>query len=191
MELIVKTLLSSGLLSTAHVERALKARAADGGPLLRHLRETAEISDEELCDVIARAADLTRCTADDLRAVDVEALALLPAEVCRQLCVMPARIDTWGALVVAMADPFDEAVRAEVEYAAGRPLRVELATEQTVREAIARLHGDDDGSGPQYLYDDDDLQELFAAAEVADEDILEIVEIGITAEAPARRRAAG
>lgn len=192
MELIVKTLLSSGLLSSAHVERALKARAADGGPLLRHLRDTADISDEELCDVIARAAELTRCTPADLLAVDVAALALVPADLCRQLCVMPVRLDVWGALVVAMADPFDEAARAEVEFAAGRPLRVELATEGTVREAIARLHGDEnDQDGPQYLYDDDDLQELFAAAEVDDEDILEIVEIGITAETPTQRRATG
>ncbi len=105
---------------------------------------------------------------------------------------MPVRLDTWGALVVAMADPFDDAARTEVEFAAGRPLRVELATERTVREAISRLHGDEDEAGPQYLYDDDDLQDLFAAAEVSEEDILEIVEIGLTAEAPApRRRAAG
>jgi hypothetical protein len=192
VELIVKTLLTSGLLSTAHVERALKARAQAGGGLLRHLRDAAEISDEELCDVIARAADLTRCTPADLQAVDVGALALVPPDLCRQLCVMPVRLDTWGALVVAMADPFDDSARAEVEFAAGRPLRVELATEETVREAVTRLHGDEtDEGGPQYLYDDDDLDELFAAAEVDDEDILEIVEIGITAEAPARRRAAG
>jgi hypothetical protein len=191
VELIVKSLLTSGLLSTAHVERALKARAQAGGPLLRHLREAADISDEELCDIIARAADLPRCAPEDLHAVDVEALALLPADLCRQTRVMPVRIDTWGALVVAMADPFDDSAQSEVEFAAGRPLRVELATERTVREAISRLYGDEDLSGPQYLYDDDDLQELFAAAEVDDADILEIVEIGITAEEPTRRRAVG
>jgi hypothetical protein len=190
VELSVKSLLSSGLLSTAHVERALKACAETGGPLWRHLCAAAEMSDEELCDIIARAADLPRCLPDDLVAVDVAALALLPADLCRLACVMPVRLDAWDALVVAMADPFDEAARAEVEFAAGRPLRVELATERAVREAITRLHGDEDAPGPQYLYDDDDLQELFAAAEVDDEDILEIVEVGITAE-PAPRRAVG
>ena len=192
MELIVKSLLSSGLLSKAHVERALKARALAGGPLLRHLREAVDISDEELCDVIARAADLPRCTSADLQAVDVEALTLLSADVCRVTCVMPVRLDAWGALVVAMADPFDDGARAEVEFAAGRPLRVELATECTVREAIARLYGDEDAAGgPQYLYDDDDLQDLFAATEVDDADILEIIEVEITAEEPSPRRAAG
>ncbi|MBI5477606.1 MAG: hypothetical protein HY906_02050 [Deltaproteobacteria bacterium] len=188
----MKTLLSSGLLSTAHVERALKACARDGAPLWRHLCAAADISDEELCDVIARAADLPRCTAADLAAVDLAALALVPADLCRLACVMPVRVDAWGTLVVAMADPFDEAARAEVEYAAGRPLRVELATERTVREAIARLHGDGTGDvGPQYLYDEDDLQDLFAAAEVPEADILEIVEVGLTAEEPPSRRAAG
>jgi hypothetical protein len=190
VELSVKALLSSGLLSPTDVEQALKACAQQGGPLWRHLCEAAEISDEELCDVIARAADLPRCMPADLVAVDVAALALLSAELCRLVCVMPVRLDAWGALVVAMADPFDDAARAEVEFAAGRPLRVELATERTVREAIVRLHGDEsEGGEPQYLYDEDDLQELFAAAEVDDADILEIVEVGITAEEPPPRHA--
>jgi hypothetical protein len=192
VELSVKTLLSSGLLSTAHVERALKACAQDGGPLWRHLCEAADISDEELCDVIARAADLPRCSSADLRAVDLATLAALPADLCRLACVMPVRIDAWGALVVAMADPFDDAARAEVEFAAGRQLRLELATERTVREAIERLHGEGAAAaGPQYLYDEDDLQELFAAAEVDDTDILEIVEVGLTADEPPPRRATG
>jgi hypothetical protein len=184
VEFNVKALLSSGLLGPAEVERALKACASDGGPLWRHLCKAADLSDEELCDVIARAADLTRCTAADLVAVDMGALALLPAELCRHACVMPVRLDTWGALVVAMADPFDEAARAEVEFAAGRPLRVELATERTVREAIARLHGDGASDEPQFLYDEDDLQDLFAAVEIDEADILEIIELDLTADEP-------
>jgi hypothetical protein len=192
VELSVRTLLSSGLLSTAHVERALRACAEGGGPLWRHLCEAADISDEELCDVIARAADLPRCTPEDLRAVDMGALALLPAELCRLACVMPVRLDAWDTLVVAMADPFDDAARAEVEFAAGRPVRVELATERTVREAIERLHGDGTHvAEPQFLYDEDDLQELFAAAEVDEADILEIVELSLTADEPPQRRATG
>jgi hypothetical protein len=192
VELNVKVLLSSGLLSPAQVERAFKACAHGGGPLWRHLREAANISDEELCDVIARAAELPRCTAADLQAVDVAALTLVPADLCRLVCAMPVRLDAWGTLVVAMADPFDEAARAEVEFAAGRPLRVELATERTVREAIARLHGDGSSCAePQYLYDEDDLQELFAVAEVDEADILEIVELDLAADEPPPQWAAG
>jgi len=186
VELNVKALLQTGRLSPEQVEQALRSAARDGGPLVRCLRDAADLTDDELCDVIARVADLTRTRAEDLRAVDFAALALVPADLCELVCAIPVRLDAWGALVVAMADPFDEAARAELEFAAGRSLRVELATEAVVREAIARLCGsltEDDGGERQFLDDDDDLRELYAAADAAEDDVLEVVEVE-GAEAP-------
>jgi hypothetical protein len=178
VELNVKALLESGRLRPAQVEQALRAQARDGGPLVQRLREAADLTDEELCDVIARAADLPRTAAADLRAVDLAALALVPADLCRLVCAIPVRLDAWDTLVVAMADPFDEVARADLELVAGRPLRVELATEAVVREAIARLHGpDDEVAERQFLDDDDDLQQLFAEASAAEDDILEVIDL--------------
>jgi hypothetical protein len=185
VELSVKALLATGLVTPDHLETALRAHAREGGSVLRHLREVGEFTDETLCDVLASATGLPRARPADLEAADAKALAVVPADLCRDVRALPLRIDWWGDLVIAMADPFDEAARAELEFATGRSLRVELATEAALLAALALHHRPVSEDAPQFLYDDD-LGDLFAAACADEADILDVSEIELV-EPPARR----
>jgi hypothetical protein len=186
VELSVKALLATGLVTADHLERALRAHAREGGSVVRHLREVGEFTDETLCDILADATGLPRARPEDLEAAAREALALMPPELCRDLRALPLRLDWWGDLIVAMADPFDEAARAEIEFATGRSLRVELATEAALLAAIARHHRPVSEDAPGFLYDDD-LGELFLAACADEADILDVSEVEIAEEPPRRR----
>jgi hypothetical protein len=188
VEVSVKALLATGRLDAARVKQALRAQAREGGSVLRHLRDAGEFTDETMCEILASATGLPFARPADLAAATPDALRTVPAEACRDLRALPLRLDWWGALVVAMADPFDEAARAELEFATGRSLRVELCTEDAVLAAISLHHRPVSEDDPSFLYDDD-LSDLFAAACADEADILEVADedlVVVGDEPPAR-----
>jgi len=138
-----------------------------------------------MCEILASATGLPFARPTDLVAATPDAAAHRAGRaVPRRARAAPAA-RLWGALVVAMADPFDEAARAELEFATGRSLRVELCTEEAVLAAIALHHRPCSEDNPSFLYDDD-LSDLFAAACADEADILEIADEDLIEEPPAR-----
>jgi hypothetical protein len=176
MEITVKSLLATGRVTPANIEEAFRALARQGGSMLRHLREAADFTDEDLCDVLAAASGLPRAHPADLAKATPEALRLVPVELCRLARALPLRLDWWGHLIVAMADPFDEAHCAELAFASGCDLRVELATEDAILAVLKYQPEDGLDEGEPYLYADDDLAELYVEACADDADILEVID---------------
>jgi type IV pilus assembly protein PilB len=73
--------------------------------------------------------------------VDREILALVPAEVCRRLVVLPvSRIGS--SVILAMADPTNEATKTEIAKATGSKIEPVIASEADITKAIDRYYGD-------------------------------------------------
>jgi len=180
VDLSAKDGILTEFLGLANLGRILRAKPPLRQALLEHLGGMTSLSEDVLYDLIARIADIPRCTARDLEAVEFGALLLLPSDLCRRVCAIPLREDAWGNLVVAMADPFDETAKKELAAASERSIRVEIAPEKTIRQALDRLYGPDASNAPQFLADDDDLRTLFAAAEGNEADFLEVVECAVS-----------
>jgi type II secretory ATPase GspE/PulE/Tfp pilus assembly ATPase PilB-like protein len=76
---------------------------------------------------------------DDVLVVPQCAL-LIPGELALRRLVLPF-MEEGGTLLVACADPDDQAALGAVERAAGRPVRAEAAEIESLRRAILRVYG--------------------------------------------------
>jgi hypothetical protein len=134
-----RMLIDRGLITQADLERALAAQYESKAPLGEILLEQGRVA----------SADLAAVLADNLRVpfVDIETepdatlTALLPAAVSRRLTALP--VAQWGQqLVVAMADPNNEAACEEIEQRLRRSVIIAVADPVALRAAIVRVHPD-------------------------------------------------
>ena len=153
-------LVAEGLISTETLNRVLGQR-----------QNTAE----RLGDTLVRLGlisekDRTRCHGKQMgvpfvdlqtQQIDPAAARLLPPSVAQRLCAMPIeRTDI--SVSVAMADPYDIVALDEIQSLVQLPVDPYIATEEGIREAIARNFGgtDDIGSLVTEAMTSADLQQL-------------------------------
>lgn len=75
-----------------------------------------------------------------------EAIRLVPAAVASRWGLLPIAVDA-GSLTVAMSDPTNVAVIDEVAFRSGKRVKVVLAADRSITEAVQRFyHGAGDGT---------------------------------------------
>jgi hypothetical protein len=95
-----------------------------------------------LAELLSARLHLPILESDD--AVGAEANELLAAAVATRCGIVPVAA-TAQTLEVATANPLDLDAVKTVEFAAGKRVRVRVATPETVRRALVRLYGDEAG----------------------------------------------
>lgn len=132
--------LEAGLAEQKRTRKRLGATLIDQGV----------ISEAQLAAVLAESLGLS---AVDLQVVSVDwsAVHLLRARFCEQHELFPFAIEGKGTaqrrLVVAMADPLNQAALDEIEFTTGLPVQARIATHSQIRAAILRYYHKE-GTGP-------------------------------------------
>ncbi|MGH8935154.1 MAG: PilT/PilU family type 4a pilus ATPase [Acidimicrobiia bacterium] len=129
------------LLTKDNLELNLRLEAETGVPLAKLLIEGGQVREEDLLRVVAERVGLDFVELDDVL-LQPEAVSRLSAGQCRELTAIPVRIED-GAVVVAVADPFDQANVQALEEAMGAKASLALATKEAIRRAVDFVHGPD------------------------------------------------
>jgi hypothetical protein len=135
------------------LEAALEKQGSEGGRLGRILIAMGALDEEMLVRTVARQLDMPVAWLRG-KQVKAEVLAMLPAHIARRHRCLPVMVDRKGpeTLLVAMEDPSDAAALDDIASAAGRPVRVVLASPSELEDALARHYpgpADDDEPEPE------------------------------------------
>lgn len=124
------------------VIRALRMqRSAPGDYLGTSLLEIGAVSEETLVRALAELHRVPAATAEDLRSIPQETVGLVPAQLARRCKAIPFR--AWGTQVdLAVRDPRDLGCQDEIAFAVGRRLRIHVAAEVRIAEALERYYGE-------------------------------------------------
>jgi ActR/RegA family two-component response regulator len=137
-EAAVRALLERGSITRSAVQRALDQQRQRGGRLVDILIGDGAISDKDAADALADEAVKPRISDDALqrRLPPPELMQRLPQSFATEHRVLPLRLDA-GVLVLAVVDPFDEAVTAEVgRIFAAKSVHVHVATRAAMTRAV-------------------------------------------------------
>ncbi|WP_182111192.1 MULTISPECIES: GspE/PulE family protein [unclassified Actinotalea] len=143
-------LLDEGLVTEGQLMAALDEQVQRGESLGRTLVEIGMISETQLVRALAAQVGMEFVELADFP-VDRNAVALVPASLCRRYVVLPVAIVD-GALVLAMADPGNVLAVDDARTMAGVPVRTVVATHDDLITAIDR-----------YCRADDEMEDLTAA----------------------------
>jgi Type II secretion system (T2SS), protein E, N-terminal domain len=136
--LLGNLLLTRGFIVESELRYALSRQATTGDPIGQILVDLGLITDQDLVELLAE--QLRMQVIDPARVVcDREMLARLPEAEARRLGALPIRLAE-GQIDVAIADPSDDKVVAELMSLLGGRLRLFLATRAAIDAAIDRLY---------------------------------------------------
>ena len=123
------------------LERLLEREAVEGVPLSKLLLSEGLVAEKDL--VAAVAAQVGFMFVDfDQTPINPTLDRLVPAELARQH--MAVAVDLEGNdLVVAMLDPSDRRLVADLEKATGFPIKAAIAVRGDLRRVVAAMYGDD------------------------------------------------
>ncbi len=134
-------LLESGMIDPAQLQSALGHQRRWGGRLGQALVDLKIVTEAQIVDALSRKLGY-----DSIRLAAVEhgpslelALRLVPYEFAQRSLLLPYAADM-GTIWVAMADPTNVAVVDEVAFRTGRRVKVSLAGDQEIAEAVRRLY---------------------------------------------------
>lgn len=140
MSRVGQLLLDEGLVTEAQVGRAAELRRALGGTLGQSFVRIGAVGEWVLREVLCARLGLEAVESETLATVADEVAALLPADLAVDQRAVPVEARQ-GLLVLAMADPSDDAAVEQLSRGAGRPLVLVVATESDVTAALERLYG--------------------------------------------------
>ncbi len=137
--LLGNLLVTRGFLVESELSFALARQAATGGPIGQILVDLGLITDRDLVELLA---EQLRMQVIDLARVEFGdgAAGLLAQSEARRLAALPLR-QVNGQIDVAIADPTDDEVVAQLRETLGAPLRLFLATRADIDVAVNRLYG--------------------------------------------------
>ena len=135
-------LISRGWINLPQLTRALKTQSVVGGRLGTCLLEMDVLTEEQLAKGLSEQLGLPGVTVDQLRSVPEEVRGVLPAKVARRCHAVPFQL-TGNRLDVAMLDPRNLTGHDEVAFASGRRVRVHVAPELRIYEALERFYDEE------------------------------------------------
>jgi len=134
-------LLESGVIDSAQLQSALGHQRRWGGRLGQALVDLKIVTEAQIVEALSRKLGY-----DSIRLAAVEhgpslelALRLVPYEFAQRNLLLPYAADM-GTVWVAMADPTNVSVVDEVAFRTGRRVKVSLAGDQEIAEAVRRLY---------------------------------------------------
>jgi hypothetical protein len=135
-------LVARGWISVQQLTRALKSQNAAGGRLGTCLLEMDALGEDLLLKGLAEQLGVPAVAVEDLRGVPEEVLHLIPERLARRLRAVPFRLEI-GRLDVAVADPRNLSAQDEIAFASGKRVKVYVANEIRLFEALERYYGEE------------------------------------------------
>jgi twitching motility protein PilT len=139
-------LIDRRLMTVDDLERLSVDADRTGLPFTRLLIETGRVLSEDVLRAVATELDMAYCEMDVGFSPSRSAVELLDQEAAERLEALPYDRDASGRVLVALADPLNEAKRTELESSVGDAVDVSLAERERLNAAIAVAYGSPTGS---------------------------------------------
>ncbi len=142
MTALGKLLLERDLIGEQQLAASIQRQKQLGGRLGTCLLELGALSEDVLLGILAEQLEVPAADIEDLRDIPDEVQGLLPANLAISCEAIPFRTD--GARVdVAMLEVHNLGLQDELSFVIGKPLRVHIANEARIFEALRRFYGKD------------------------------------------------
>jgi hypothetical protein len=135
-------LVARGWITVQQLTRALKNQNVAGGRLGTCLMEMDAITEELLLKGLAEQLGVPTAGGDDLRGVPEEVVGLLHEKLARRCRAVPFRVEG-GRLDLALMDPRNLSAQDEIAFASGKRVKVFVAEEVRILEALERYYGEE------------------------------------------------
>jgi hypothetical protein len=132
-------LVARGWITVQQLTRALKNQNVAGGRIGTCLLEMDAITEELLLKGLCEQLGVPSAAADDLRGVQDEVLGLIPEKLARRCRAVPFRVEG-GRLDLALMDPRNLSAQDEIAFASGKRVKVYVAEELRVIEALDKYY---------------------------------------------------
>jgi len=135
-------LVARGWITVQQLTRALKNQNVAGGRLGTCLLEMDAISEELLLKGLAEQHGVPSAGVDDLRGVPDEVIGLIPEKLARRCRAVPFYVEG-GRLDLALMDPRNLSAQDEIAFASGKRVKVFVAEEVRILEALDKYYGEE------------------------------------------------
>jgi Type II secretion system (T2SS), protein E, N-terminal domain len=132
-------LVARGWITVQQLTRALKNQNVAGGRLGTCLLEMDALTEELLLKGLSEQLGVPAADADELRGVPEEVLALVPEKLARRCRAVPFHVEG-GRLDLALMDPRNLSAQDEIAFASGKRVKVFVAEEIRILEAIEKYY---------------------------------------------------
>jgi hypothetical protein len=129
-----------GIATPREISEALARCQLHGGDLTTSLLQFVNADEAELSALLSECYQLPAAPVGLLPASDDAASRSLPRDVAERYCCFPLEASP-GRLVLAVARPFDPALKEELGFTLGVSIEERVALEVRIRQALARFHG--------------------------------------------------
>ena len=139
--LLGQILKANGKVGEGDVQKALGDQRKNGGLIGQCLVALGACSEADVAAALAQQAGLE--SADlDREVPEPEALELLDSSIAHTFLVVPLRLDG-DQLVVALADPLNQAILDDLSFATGRKILPRVAPAESIRAAVVEHYGEE------------------------------------------------
>jgi hypothetical protein len=135
-------LVARGWITVQQLTRALKNQSVAGGRLGTCLLEMDALNEELLLKGLSEQLGVPAAAVDDLRGVPEEVLGLIPEKLARRCRAVPFYVEG-GRLDLALMDPRNLSAQDEIAFASGKRVKVFVAEELRILEALERYYGEE------------------------------------------------
>jgi MshEN domain len=136
---IGQLLVARGWITVQQLTRALQNQGVVGGRLGTCLIEMDAIGEDNLLKALAELQGVPAASPDDLRGIPEEVLSLIPDKLARRCRAVPFRLEG-SRLDLAMMDARNLACQDEIAFASGKRVKVHIAHELRILEALERYY---------------------------------------------------
>ncbi len=140
MKSLGKILLDNEWITEQQLAKALRRQEQLGGRLGTSLLEVGALSEDLLLRTLSKQLEVPAADIDDLRGLPDEISSLLPANMAVRSEAIPFRM-VGGHVDLAMLQVADIGLQDELSFIIGKPLRVHIANEARIFEALERYYG--------------------------------------------------
>lgn len=133
-------LVEAKVLTSAHIEEALKSQAVFGGRLGTNLIEMGYLGESELARFLSRKLGLPCISSDQLMSVPPDVIRLVQKELAEKYHIVPLGLEK-KRLTLAMLDPSDLSLMDEISFVTGYFIVPQIATELRMVLALEKYYG--------------------------------------------------
>lgn len=137
---IGEILLAADLLSREELRQALEVQRLQGGRLGHILVDAGLVDQDDFADALAAQLGLPRICLEGYQ-LDPRVTSMLPRGTLEHHRILPLQV-IGNRVTLAMADPFNQLARRELERASGLEVRPVIASSADILGAVARVHQD-------------------------------------------------
>lgn len=136
---IGELLVRENLIDIEQLERARQEQKQSGARLTTTLVQLGFVKDRELAEFLGQQYNLPTIDLGSFE-IDKEAIALVPAQVCRKHNVLPIQ-KSGRSLVVAFSDPSNLFIKDDLSLLTRCKIEMVVASEQAIQSAIEKHFG--------------------------------------------------